>query len=68
MVSDKKKLTDEEFAAIFTDTERLTEILQAGIFAELLKHKKMGNSVCVWRDGKVVWIPPEQIPVSTQNS
>ncbi len=26
-------------------------------------HKALGNPIAVWRDGKVVWIPPEKIPV-----
>lgn len=29
----------------------------------LLRHKLLGNPVAVWRDGRVVWIPPEEIPV-----
>ena len=29
----------------------------------LLQHKKLGNPIVVWKDGKVVWIPPEEIPV-----
>ena len=29
----------------------------------LLFHKRIGNPVAIWRDGKVVWIPPEEIPV-----
>ena len=59
----RKNLTDEEIAAILSDTERLTEILQAGVFAALLKHKQAGNPVCESRGGKVVWIPPEEILV-----
>lgn len=27
----------------------------------LLFHKRMGNPICIWRDGRVVWIPPEEI-------
>ena len=27
----------------------------------LLEHARMGRSVCEGRDGKVVWIPPEEI-------
>ncbi len=27
----------------------------------LLFHKRMGNPICVWRDGRVVWIPPEEL-------
>lgn len=29
----------------------------------LRRHKLLGNPVVVWRDGKAVEIPPEQIPV-----
>jgi hypothetical protein len=28
----------------------------------LLQHKRAGNSVAVWRDGQVVWVPPTEIP------
>jgi hypothetical protein len=28
----------------------------------LLQHKRAGNPVAVWRDGQVVWVPPEEIP------
>jgi hypothetical protein len=26
-------------------------------------HRRLGNPIAVWRDGRVVWIPPDQIPV-----
>jgi hypothetical protein len=29
----------------------------------LLVHKRMGNPICVWRHGRVVWIPPEEISI-----
>lgn len=29
----------------------------------LLRHKKLGNPIAVWRDERVVWIPADQIPV-----
>ena len=28
----------------------------------LLRHKKLGNPIAVWRDGRVVWLGPEEIP------
>ena len=27
----------------------------------LLEHARMGRSICVGRDGQVVWIPPEEV-------
>lgn len=29
----------------------------------MLFHKRMGNPIASWQDGKVVWIAPEDIPV-----
>jgi len=29
----------------------------------LLMHKRLGNPVAAWQDGRVVWIPADQIPV-----
>ncbi len=34
----------------------------------LLQHKKMGNPVATWRDGKVVWVAPEEIEVSEEEN
>ena len=47
-------------------TERLDEIQQAmkqAVREALMRHKRAGNPVATWRDGRVVWIPPEEIPV-----
>lgn len=29
----------------------------------LILHKKLGNPICEWREGKVVWIQPEDIKI-----
>jgi hypothetical protein len=34
-----------------------------GVRAALLQHKRAGNPIVVWRDGQVVWVPAEEIPV-----
>jgi len=26
-------------------------------------HKLLGNPIAIWRDDKVVWIPPEEIQI-----
>jgi hypothetical protein len=39
--------------------------VQAGIDLALEEHRRMGRSIVVWQDGKVVTIPPEDIPVMT---
>lgn len=53
----------DEISNVFNDPVKLTQIIQEGIQAALLKHKQAGNPICEWRDNKVVWIPPEKIHV-----
>ena len=36
--------------------------LGAGVQAALAEHKRLQQSVVVWKDGQVVEVPPEEIP------
>ena len=45
------------------DIPRIERALQRAVRAALLDHKRAGNPIAVWRDGQVVWIPPDEIPV-----
>lgn len=49
-------------AALFEDDALDDAIRQAGRDARL-RHKQMGVPLVIWRDGKVVEIPPEEIVV-----
>ena len=40
--------------------------LAEGVREALLRHKQAGLPVVQWRDGKVVWIPPEEIVVNDE--
>ena len=53
----------QQIADILNDSDKMTKIIQTGVNHALLQHKRMGNPICEWRDGHVVWIPPEKIPV-----
>lgn len=55
---------DDYISKILRDPDKVTKSIQAGIQDALLKHKQMGNPICVWRDNKVVWIPPEEIVIN----
>ena len=48
---------------LFLDGKEIDRALQRGVKEALLRHKKLGQSVVVCRDGVVVEIPPEEIPV-----
>lgn len=45
------------------DHAAIDEAMRRGVREALIRHKKLGNSVAIWRDGKAVVIPPEEIPV-----
>jgi len=44
------------------DIPRILQALRQAVREALLDHKRAGNPVAIWRDGRVVWIPPEEIP------
>ena len=39
-----------------------------GVRAALLEHKRAGNPVAIWQDGKVVWVAPEDIVLPPEPS
>jgi hypothetical protein len=43
--------------------EAIERILQAAVRETLSMHKRLGNSIAVWKDGKVVIVPPEEIVI-----
>lgn len=58
MVDKKNNQIDDEISKIFNNPQIITQAIQAGIYADLLKHKQLGLPICVWRDDKVMWIDP----------
>lgn len=47
--------------------DEIERILQQAVEYELSIHKRLGNPVAAWRDGKVVIIPPEEIVLSSKS-
>lgn len=60
MEDNDRKSIDE----IFAEGTLIDRALQQGVQDALLRHKQLGNPIVVWRDGKIVWLKPEEIPVS----
>lgn len=58
------KLEEDKIKLILMDREKISKALAQAVQNALLKHKQASNPVAVWRDGKVVWIPPAEIPVA----
>jgi hypothetical protein len=47
--------------------DEIERILRQAVEHELSIHKRLGNPVAAWRDGKVVIIPPEEIVLSSES-
>ena len=54
----------KDVAELFQEGSLIDEALQKAVTQALRMHKLMGNPVAEWRDGKVVWVQPEDIPVA----
>ena len=54
---------DESDELFFEHAKAIEEILRRAVRQALLEHKRAGNPVASWEDGKVVLISPDKIPV-----
>ena len=44
------------------DIPRIVRALRDAVREALLDHKRAGNPVAIWKDGRVEWIQPGDIP------
>jgi hypothetical protein len=56
-----KEKQRDKIAEAFSNPETITKALSRGVRDALLKHKRAGNPIVVWRNGKTVWLKPEDI-------
>ena len=47
--------------SVFAEGTAIDAALDRAVRAALIVHKKLGQSVVIWHDGKVVWVRPDQI-------
>jgi hypothetical protein len=45
------------------DAEKIEKLFQLAVREELIEHKRIGNPIAAWKDGKVVIIPPQEIEI-----
>ena len=55
MISPDEKINSDDIQ------ERIKKAVPEAIAKALKRHKQAGQSIVVWRDGRVVEIPPEKI-------
>ncbi len=59
----KLTLTNDFVAEHAKDIEK---ILQRAVNHALLRHKRLGNPIAIWKDGRVVIVPAEEIVISPE--
>lgn len=64
-MSEHTKLTlTNDFVAVHA--KDIEKILKRAVNQALLTHKRLGNSIAVWKEGKVVIVPAKEIVISPE--
>jgi hypothetical protein len=53
---------EKSVSKILMDEQLVERTLRKGIAHALWRHKRLGQSITVWRDGRVVRLSAEEIP------
>ena len=53
---------------LFEDGAPIDAAIKAAVREAALQHKQKGLPLAVWRDERVVWIPPEEIVLGPESS
>lgn len=53
-------------ALFFAQAKEIENVLRRAVRHALLMHKRAGNPIAVWRDGRVVIVPPEEIVIEDE--
>ena len=57
----KQTESDREHGEFLAEVEAVEAAVQQAVEEALRSHKEAGNPVAGWKDGRVVWVPAEQI-------
>jgi hypothetical protein len=53
--------SDRDIGAILSDDRKMAAALRQAVKEALIRHRQAGRPVVEWRDGKTVWIGPEEL-------
>ena len=51
----------KSIATVFSSRKLMEAALRRGVRDALIKHQQAGLPAVEWRDGKIVWVPPEEL-------
>lgn len=58
---------DVTLRQMLADADAVDAAIRESVREALLMHKRLGNPVASWENGRVVWIPADQILVDDDN-
>lgn len=61
--AEKHKRLRRDPNELMKDDAGVTAAIAKGVREAIRRHKLLGQSIVVWKDGKVVWIQPEDIEI-----
>ena len=53
---------------IFDDSAKMSQAMDKAIRDTVREHKLLGYPIVIWRDGQVVWVPPEEIELDEEQN
>jgi hypothetical protein len=56
----------KDIGQIFAEGTPIDEALKTAAREAVKRHKQAGLPMAEWRDGRVVWVPPEELPSTDQ--
>lgn len=56
-----KDIQEKSIDEIFAEGTLIDKALKQAVREAILQHKRAGNPIVVWRNGKMVWLKPEEI-------
>ena len=57
----------EELKSLMLETDLVEQAIHRAAVRAIDRHKRLGQPIVVWRHGKVVWIPAEEIEVPAED-
>ena len=55
-----------DLSELLKDNEKFMKAVNQAVQNTLRVHKLLGQPVVVWKDGQVVWVPPEEIELQEE--
>ncbi|MBP0028642.1 hypothetical protein [Roseofilum sp. Guam] len=59
---------DKDIDAILAEGTLIDQAIKKAVNRAVWEHKQLGNPVAAWKDGKVVWIAPEDLDIDLSST